>query len=432
MEEIRAVAKKVGAALQQAGADKAQYTVTQKETHEFNVDGGEFSLFRTLFDNGLSITAYKNRKKGSVSINSFADGDIDNAVENCMKAAESAIADEAYDIAPKQENETFREGAYEPEVDRLFSRTRELMDTIREKHPRIIMEQMIVSHTKRHSIYANTNGTEYEVLGGEYSISLMFSAHEGEQTTSFFGTGVQTDSLDKPFIEVGSIEKDLSDVEAQLHIIPFEGKFEGVAILTPGSLGSFLYSIISNFAADGAILQKTSIWLDKLNTKVADERLTISVNPSDPRICCGERYTADGFRSEDFDLIKDGVLKSFLLSLYVANKTGFERAKNTSFSVVMEGGDTPYADMIKNVKRGIIVGRFSGGQPGSNGEFSGVAKNSFLVEDGEIKGAVTETMINGNLADMLKNIVSISKETVEDGTSVLPYIAVDGIVIAGK
>lgn len=98
----------------------------------------------------------------------------------------------------------------------------------------------------------------------------------------------------------------------------------------------------------------------------------------------------------------------------------------------MEGGDTPYADMIKNVKRGIIVGRFSGGQPGSNGEFSGVAKNSFLVEDGEIKGAVTETMINGNLADMLKNIISISKETVEDGTSVLPYIAVDGIVIAGK
>ena len=355
MEEIRAVAKKVGAALQQAGADKAQYTVTQKETHEFNVDGGEFSLFRTLFDNGLSITAYKNQKKGSVSINSFADGDIDNAVENCMKAAESAIADEAYDIAPKQENETFREGAYEPEVDRLFSRTRELMDTIREKHPKIIMEQMIVSHTKRHSLYANTNGTEYEVFGGEYSISLMFSAHEGEQTTSFFGTGVQTDSLDKPFIEVGSIEKDLSDVEAQLHIIPFEGKFEGVAILTPGSLGSFLYSIISNFAADGAILQKTSIWLDKLNTKVADERLTISVNPSDPRICCGERYTADGFRSEDFDLIKDGVLKSFLLSLYVANKTGFERAKNTSFSVVMEGGDTPYADMIKNVKRGIIV-----------------------------------------------------------------------------
>ena len=159
MEEIRAVAKKVGAALQQANADKAQYTVTQKETHEFNVDGGEFSLFRTLFDNGLSITAYKNQKKGSVSINSFADGDIYNAVENCMKAAESAIADEAYDIAPKQENETFREGAYEPEVDRLFFRTRELMDTIREKHPRIIMEQMIVSHTKRHSVYANTNGT---------------------------------------------------------------------------------------------------------------------------------------------------------------------------------------------------------------------------------------------------------------------------------
>lgn len=432
MEEIKAVAQKIGAALQEAGADKAQYTVTQKETHEFNVDGGEFSLFRTLFDNGLTITAYKDQKKGSVFINSFKDEAVKNAVENCMKAAESAIADEAYDIAPKQENETFREGAYEPDIDQLFFRTRELLETIQKKHPCIIMEQMIVSHTKRHSLYQNTNGTAYEIFDGSYQVSLMFSAKDGEKTTSFFGSEVETDSLEQPFIGLGSIEKDLKDVEAQLQVIPLEGKFEGVAVLTPSSLASFLYSIVSNFAGDSAILQKTSLWLDKLGEKVADEKLTVSMNPSDSRICCGERYTADGFRSEDYDLIRNGVLKSFLLSLYVANKTGYQRSGNTSFNIVIEGGDTPYEDMIRGIQKGIIVGRFSGGEPGSNGEFSGVAKNSFYVENGEIKGAVTETMINGNLAEMLQRIVAISEETVASGSSVLPYIAVDGIVIAGK
>lgn len=432
MEEIKTVAEKVRAALQEAGADKAQYTVTQRETHEFNVDGGEFSLFRTLFDNGLNITAYKDQKKGSVFINSFGDTAIRTAVADCMKAAESAIADEAYDIAPKQEDEIFREGAHEPDVDQLFFRTKELLETVQEKHPCIIMEQMIVSHTKRHVLYGNTNGTTYEIFDGSYKISLMFSAKEGEKTTSFFGTEVETDSLAQPFISLGSLEKDLADVEAQLHVVPMEGKFEGVMVLTPGSLGSFLYSIISNFAGDGAILQKTSLWLDKLGEKVADERLTVSMNPSDPRICCGERYTADGFRSEDYDLIRNGVLQSFLLSLYVANKTGHRRSANTSFNMVVEGGDTPYADMIRGIQKGIIVGRFSGGEPGSNGEFSGVAKNSFYVENGEIKGAVTETMVNGNLADMLKHIVAISTETVADGSSVLPYIAVDGILIAGK
>lgn len=432
MEDIKRIAEKTKKTLQGAGAQKAQFTVTEKEKHEFNVDGGEFSLFRTLFDRSLSITAYKDNKKGSAFINQFDDSSINSAVMDCIKSAESGIPDEAYDIAPRQEAETFRDGAYEPDMDLFFQRTRELMKDITERHPKIIMEQMIVSHDKVHSVYQNTNGTEFESFTGSYSVSLMFSAHEGETTTSFFGSGVYTDSLDRPFIELGSLEKDLSDTEAQLTTIPMEGKFEGVIVLTPGSLGGFLGSAVSNFVSDGVILEKTSIWLDKLEKQVADSRITISLCPGDSRIVCGEKYTYDGFRSQDYDLIKDGVLKSFMLSLYVSNKSGFTPAKNSSFSVIIEGGDTSYEDMIKNIKKGLIVGRFSGGQPGVNGDFSGVAKNSFLIEDGKVKGAVSETMINGNLAELLNNLVAISRETTADGTTVLPYMAFDKVVISGK
>ena len=432
MKDIKKIADKTKQLLLDAGAQKAQYTVTEKEKHEFNVDGGEFSLFRTLFDRSLSITAYKDQKKGSAFINQFDDTAIESAVQDCIKSAESGMADENFDIAPKQENQVFREGAYEPDIERFFERTRELMEDIRKKHPKILMEQMIVSHDKIHSVYRNTNGTEFETFEGAYSVSLMFSAHEGDATTSFFGSGIYTDKLDRPFIELGSVEKDLSDTESQLSTIPVEGKFEGVIVLTPGSLGEFLGSAISNFVSDGVILEKTSIWLDKLEKQVADSRITISMRPGDPRIVCGQRYTADGFLAQDYDLIKDGVLKSFLLSLYVANKSGFAPAKNTSFSVVIEGGDTSYEDMIGKIKKGLIIGRFSGGQPGINGDFSGVAKNSFLVEDGQIKGAVSETMINGNLAELLNNLVAISKETVADGTTVLPYMAFDKVVISGK
>ncbi len=432
MEDIKRIAEKTKKTLQGAGAQKAQFTVTEKEKHEFNVDGGEFSLFRTLFDRSLSITAYKDNKKGSAFINQFDDSSINSAVMDCIKSAESGIPDEAYDIAPRQEAETFRDGAYEPDMDLFFQRTRELMKDITERHPKIIMEQMIVSHDKVHSVYQNTNGTEFESFIGAYSVSLMFSAHEGETTTSFFGSGVYTDSLDRPFIELGSLEKDLSDTEAQLTTIPMEGKFEGVIVLTPGSLGGFLGSAVSNFVSDGVILEKTSIWLDKLEKQVADSRITISLCPGDSRIVCGEKYTYDGFRSQDYDLIKDGVLKSFMLSLYVSNKSGFAPAKNSSFSVIIEGGDTSYEDMIKNIKKGLIVGRFSGGQPGVNGDFSGVAKNSFLIEDGKVKGAVSETMINGNLAELLNNLVAISRETTADGTTVLPYMAFDKVVISGK
>lgn len=432
MEDIRLIARQTGEALQKAGAEKAQYTVMEKETHEFNVDGGEFSLFRTLFDRSLGITAYKDDKKGTITINRFDDKAIEEAAKNCIKSAESGIADEAYAIAPAEGKELFREGAYDPDIDLLFERTRELMGHIKERHPKILVEQMIVRHDKVHSVYQNSNGTDFETYKGAYSISLMYSAHEGDSATSFFGSDIYTDKLDRPFIEMGSVEKDFSDVEAQLSTVAVEGKFEGVILLTPSSLGSFLASIIGNFVSDGVILEKTSIWLDKLGEQVADRRLTVSLKPGDSRIVCGERYTYDGFKSQDYNLIENGVLKSFLIGLYVANKSGFPPAKNTSFSVVIEGGDTPYRDMVKDMKKGLIVGRFSGGNPGTNGEFSGVAKNSFLVEDGEIKGAVSETMINGNLADLMNNLVAISSETVEDGKSVLPYIAFDKVVISGK
>ena len=432
MTDLKEIVKQIGEELSGAGVQTAQYTVASKEPREFNVDGGEFSLFRTLFDNSLVITAYKDDKKGTISTNSLDRSAVAEAVSNCIQSAEAGIADPAYDIAPKQENKIFQEGSYEPDVDKLFARTKELMETIRERHPKILMEQMIVKHVKEHKLYQNTNGTEFETCAGWYSISLMFSGHEGDSTTSFFGSGVTTDNLDRPFIELGSIEKDLCDVEAQLSTIPVEGKFEGIAVLTPGSLGSFLYSALANFASDMVILDKTSIWMDKLGEKVAHDSLTISLAPLDERICCGERYTADGFLSENYNIIENGVLRSYMLGLYVANKSGYDVAKNSSFAAVIEGGDTSYEDMIKGIKKGIIVGRFSGGAPSSNGDFSGVAKNSFLVEDGQIKGAVSETMINGNLADILKNIVAISKETVADGTSVLPYIAVSGVTISGK
>jgi len=104
----------------------------------------------------------------------------------------------------------------------------------------------------------------------------------------------------------------------------------------------------------------------------------------------------------------------------------------SALKILVEGGDTPIDDSIKDVKKGIIVGRFSGGNPTISGDFSGVAKNSFLVEDGKIVGAINETMINGNLADLLNNLVAISKETVQDGSMVLPYMAFDKVIISGK
>ena len=76
--------------------------------------------------------------------------------------------------------------------------------------------------------------------------------------------------------------------------------------------------------------------------------------------------------------------------------------------------------------------RFSGGEPSPGGDFSGVAKNSFLIENGRITGALSETMISGNIADMLKHGRAVSRATMDDGVVSVPYMAFDGVTISGK
>ena len=165
---------------------------------------------------------------------------------------------------------------------------------------------------------------------------------------------------------------------------------------------------------------------------MSDSRITVRLAPGDERILLGQKFSGEGFLAEDFDVIKDGVLKSFVLSQYAANKVGLMRSPNTSSSLIVEPGDKTLDEIISGIEKGIMIGRFSGGTPGANGEFSGVAKNSFLIENGKITKALSETMISDNLPDMLFRLRDISKDVQEDGSVSIPYMAFDGVTISGK
>ena len=347
-------------------------------------------------------------------------------------SAEAGTADENFDIAPGMDAAKFTIGAVEPDIDKLMQRAKELSEDIKNRHPKVLVMQIILKHVSAHSIYRNTNGSQDEKVSGRYEVSVEFAGNDGENSTGIAGTFVAVSSLDKPFIELGSIEKDLKDAEDSLNPISVDGKFEGDVIFTPSCAMIMTYYALSNFVGESAVLENTGLWLGKIGQKVAADKLTVAMKPWDERIVNHEVHTDDGFRSEDYTIIENGVLKSYMTSLYAANKCKVERAKNSGFDLVIEGGDVALADMIKGIKRGLIVGAVSCGMPSGNGELSGVAKNSFYVEDGQIKGAVTETMINFNLADMMQNVTALSKEVLCDGTMAVPYIEVSHVLISGK
>ena len=68
MEALERIARFALQALQDAGADMAWVEATRQETREFSVESGDFSLFRSLFDNSLSLTAFQGGRKGSLRL----------------------------------------------------------------------------------------------------------------------------------------------------------------------------------------------------------------------------------------------------------------------------------------------------------------------------------------------------------------------------
>ena len=411
---------------------KGDVNVSFTEQHEVTMKDGKLTLLRTLFDNNINIKVIKDKREGKVKLNDCSDEAVRNGIDDAIKTAESGNEDEAFDIATGMEPEAFKFGVIEPDIDKLIERTIELSEDIKKRHKNIKVMEMFANHIKGHSIFANTAGTLDETEYGYYELVLEYAGNDGEKTGGICFSQIAIKDLDKPFIELGSIDKDLTDAENSINPISISDKFEGDVIFTPDCSKKMLDFLFGNTIEDIVVLEKTSLWLERLGQQVMSPKMTISSKPWDDRIVDFEVHTDDGFRSKDYTVIENGILKSFAVSQYTSNKTGIERAANTSMSLVVEPGDISFEEMVKGVKKGLIVGAVSCGYPGTNCEISGVAKNAFLIEDGEIKGAVKETMISGNLIDMFNNVKAVSKEQICSGYTVIPYIQVAGVTISGS
>lgn len=432
MRGIRKVSDKLEACFAANKIKKYSYHIVERETRELSAENGQISLLRTLFDNSATVSAFKEGKHGLVRGNDFSDQALEALVKSAILAAESGVKDNANDIAKIPDTAKFRQGCTKPDFDKFFDRVTELISDIEAEYPKVQIVNVIAEYVKVHALFKNSKGVDFEETSGQYSVSVEFAGHDGDKTTSLDYAGVQFKDLDSKIIDLGNFRYHLDGAQKQLEQIPLTGKFTGTVIFTPELFAEFLYMVVRNYLSDSVMIDGTSLWKRKLGRRVASPKLSFALKSFDKRIVIGERYTSDGFKTEDLPVIEKGILKNFCISLYAAKKLNREVTKNSSSDIVVQPGTTPLEQMISTVKNGLIVGGFSGGRPSTSGDFSGVAKNSYYIQDGKIQGAVSEVMINGNLGDALMNIKDISSDFVADGGMVVPYVMVDGITVSGK
>ena len=143
----------------------------------------------------------------------------------------------------------------------------------------------------------------------------------------------------------------------------------------------------------------------------------------------------EGNPTQKTDLITKGILRNLLHSEYTANihgtlstGNGVRRAVTEPAvgitNLILEKGRASTDELIQEVKKGVVIGDFSGNVDPISGLFSGVLEHTSYIEKGEIKYPVTGAMICGNIFDLLNNVAALGKEekTGETGIYTVPAL----------
>jgi PmbA protein len=422
----RQFAEKALDALARRGFARSQVRVTTSRRHEIEAEFGRPSMLRTTDDSKLMLVGIADDKRGTMTVNRLSDDALDEAVEALWEVTAGSHPDPANDIAPSQPPQHFTGGPQEPDVERMYQRLSELLDHARSSYPNLVVRQSTVDFSEDTEWLLNSNGVDYALRQGRYDALVWFSSKEGELVSSFNGARITRADLDRPLHTCATIDALLRQSTEQVHTRKVPQKFTGDLIITPDCLDDFLSFLLERIS-DGALIANTSLYAGRLGETVAGAGLTLHSKPRD--LPAGYFVTGDGFEARNACILERGVLKSYLLGLYGARKTGLDRTDSGGCWVV-EPGDRSLDELVGEVERGILISRFSGGRPNDKGDFSGVAKNSYYVENGSVQYPVSETMISGNLADLLQNVAGVSRERADFGHMIMPWVRATGVGVS--
>jgi PmbA protein len=412
------------------GADAAQVLHVESERFEIDADTKVVNLVRTNHGDDSTLTVFRDGKKGTANLNGRGDHAIHSAIHNALEAADAGLEDEANQIAETESQPPSRHGPVESDRQAMLEAVEAHLAHVAEHYPQLLTRHAIYAFNELQRSFVNSNGVQQQERRASYQFGTMFSAKNEAKSTSFCYSGASSYEPFPALIEVASIKRLMEESFRSLDPQPVPEKFVGDVIVTPDCMQSFIGTIAQALGGH-ALMAQTSPYKDRMGEAIASSPLTLLNRPRHERFPEGADFDGFGVLTEDADIIVNGILNEFLIDFYFSKKLGLPQTVGRG-NFFVPGGDKPIDEIIAETERGIILSRFAGGRPNDKLDFSGVAKNSFYVEDGEVRFALIETMIAGNFQDLLMNIRDLSRESVNFGGSQYPYLAVSGVTISGK
>jgi PmbA protein len=281
---------------------------------------------------------------------------------------------------------------------------------------------------------------DVQITKGTSSVSLMNSqGGEGRYAKSFLSVGLEgilvrdtdmlwvEDSESSCRFDLIGIDELVGRVTWQLEMAKKKAtvstKVLPIVFTPPGVASALLSPLVLAFSGK-AVLEGASPLRDKLGEQVFDQKLSLWDDATVAYRVGSYPFDDEGVSSQRLPLVTNGVVTRFLYDLQTAALAGTRSTGNgrrvgggspspAMSSLVLGKGEVPFQDMVKDMKEGLVVEEVIGAEQGNilGGDFGGNVLLGYKVENGEIVGRVKDTMIAGNVYQVLRELPGIGQET---------------------
>ena len=423
------IAKKAGA---EAEVGVTKVSGLSVSTRLMNTENIEFNN-----DGSLGISVYLGQRKGNASTSDLQPKSIQQAVESALGIAKYTSEDECAGLADKDlmafdapDLDLYHEAHIS--VDEAVEIAKTAEESALNVSERIVNSEGATFNS--HSgvrVYGNTHGMLQSYLSSRYSLSCSVIAAYEEQLERDYEYTVsrELDALSSP-IWVGQ----QAAIKAEDRLNPQKIATCEVPVIFYNEVATGLIGHLAGAISGGALYRKSSFLLDKLGTQVLPSWFEISERPHLRKQLASSAFDSEGVRTQDREIITDGILQTYLMTSYSGRKMGLPstgHAGGIHNWLVKPNRSGGLNTLLAEMGTGLLVTEFLGSAINPvTGEYSRGAAG-FWVENGEVQYPVAEITIAGQLQEMYQQIIAVGddiehRSNIQTGSILLEKMKVSG------
>ena len=217
-------------------------------------------------------------------------------------------------------------------------------------------------------------------------------------------------------------------------------------VFTPSGVASTLIPPLIAAFNGKIVLEGASPIGNRTGEAVFDRKLSLRDDPTIDYRPESRPADDEGVSSRCTPLVEEGKIANFIYDLQTAalartqstgngtrNSGGLLAPAPTAF--ILTPGNTTFEEMVNDVKEGLVIEYLMGAAQGNilSGDFSGNVLLGYKIESGRIVGRVKDTMVSGNVYQLLKEITAVGSDAKWEGGSInTPSFYCPGVSVAVK